>query len=127
MTLPEILLYLNLVLSGLALLGHAKGYFSSGEKKLAEDVVALTTKLTEFVAALNREMEANEKKLIEHDRRIQALESEMKYLPDRESQHRLELQLATLNARFATLEEKLKPIAATGERLHELLMEQAKK
>lgn len=127
MTLPEILLYLNLVLSGLALLGHAKGYFSSGEKKLAEDVVALTDKMTEFVVALNKEMEANEKKLIEHDRRIQAAESEIKYLPDRESQHRMELQLATLNGRFATLEEKLRPIAATGERLHDLLMEQARK
>jgi chromosome segregation ATPase len=109
MTPSEISQYLGLALAVIALLGHAKGYFSSGEKTLTARV------------------DQAEKKLAEHDRRIQTIEGEMKHLPDREAQHRMELQLAEMNGRFATLEERLRPIAQTSERLHELLMEQAKK
>lgn len=65
--------------------------------------------------------------LAKHDRRIQTVEGEMKHLPDRNAHHRMELSLTEMNGRFSALEEKLKPIAATSERLHELLMEQAKK
>lgn len=109
MTPSEISQYLGLALAVIALLGHAKGYFSSGEK------------------TLTARMDQSEKKVIDHDRRIQAIEGEMKHLPDREAQHRMELQLAEMNGRFAMLEERLRPIAATSERLHELLMEQAKR
>lgn len=105
----EISPYLAVALSVIALLGHAKGYFSSGEKNLT-----------------NR-TDATEKKLIEHDRRIQAVEGELKHLPDRDMAHRLELAVEKMNGRLDTMSETLKPIRATTERLNELLMEQAKK
>jgi len=54
-------------------------------------------------------------------------ENDMKHLPDRDSQHRMELSLADMNGKFSALEERLKPIAQTSERLHELLLEQARK
>lgn len=123
----EILLYLNLALSSLALLGHAKGYFSSGEKKLAEDFKGLTRKLAELVTTLNKDKDTSDRTLTDHDRRIQAIESEIKHLPDRDATHRMELALSEMKGQFIALEEKLKPIAATSERLHELLMEQARK
>ncbi len=107
---PEIVLpYLSLVIAIIAIAGHAKGWINSGEKQIKDAV------------------EGHAKKLTEHDRRVQSLENEIKHLPDRDSQHRMEIALAQMNGRFAALEEKLKPIAATSERLHELLMEQAKK
>ncbi|WP_435656067.1 DUF2730 family protein [Brucella pituitosa] len=107
---PEIVLpYLSLVIAIIAIAGHAKGWINSGEKQIKDAVADHNAKLTE------------------HDRRVQTLENEIKHLPDRDSQHRMELALAQMNGRFAALEEKLKPIAATSERLHELLMEQAKK
>jgi hypothetical protein len=109
MSAAEISQYLGLTLAVIALLGHAKGYFSSGEKALAARVETLGTIQNG------------------HERRIQAIEGEMKYVPDRDAQHRMELQLAEMAGRFAMLEERLRPIAATSERLHELLMEQAKK
>ncbi|CAN7259719.1 DUF2730 family protein [Brucella pseudogrignonensis] len=109
MTPGEILPYLSLALAMIAIAGHAKGWINSGEKQLKDSVDAHTAKLTD------------------HDRRVQSLENEIKHLPDRDAQHRMELSLAEMNGRFAALEEKLKPIAATSERLHELLMEQAKK
>lgn len=108
MTPVEISQYLGLILAALALLGHAKGYFSSGEKTLIARV------------------DQAEKTVADHGRRIQSVEGEMQHLPDREAQHRMELQLTEMNGRFATFEERLRPISATSERLHELLMEKAR-
>lgn len=100
---------ISLALNSINLIANVRTMLSAGEKKLEE-------KLTKA-----------ESKLIEHDRRIQTVESEIKHLPDRASTHRMELALSDMNGRFSALEEKLKPIAATSERLHELLMEQAKR
>lgn len=97
----------------------------------AISLITLATLIKNILSSGEKELqikvEKAETKLIEHDRRIQTIEGEMKHLPDRDTQHRMELQLAEMNGRFAALEEKLKPIAATSERLHELLMEQARR
>ncbi len=98
-----------LALSTLNLFAAVRNIMSEGEKKIDE------------------RLKKAESTLISHDRRIQTVEGDMKHLPTRESQHRTELALSEMNGRFAALEEKLKPIAATSERLHELLMEQARK
>lgn len=98
-----------LLLSSLNLIAHVRTMLSQGEKKLDE-------RLTK-----------SEHKLIEHDRRIQTLESEMKHLPDRETAHKLELALSQISGRLDTLDERLKPIAATSGRLQEFLLEQAQK
>ncbi len=115
MNAGEIITYVSLALGVIALLGHLKGWMNSGEKELTKDV-----------AALKRETEAHETKLIGLDRRVQSIESDMKHLPDRESQHRLELALEKVNGRLDTLNETLKPIKANGEAMNELLLERAK-
>lgn len=120
MTPSEVSQYLGLALAIIALLGHAKGYFSSGEKTLTARVGKV------------------EEKLVEHDRRIQAVESDIEHLPDRETTHRMEVamtkiigrldaQEAALAGRFETMDERLKPIQAIGERLQDVLIEQARK
>ena len=97
-----------------------KNLLSAGEKKLEERVTKV------------------EGKAIEHDRRIQTLESDMKHLPDRETTHRIELTMltivgrldaqdATLEGRFKAMDERLKPIQAIGERLQDVLIKQAEK
>ncbi|MGE6741733.1 DUF2730 family protein [Allorhizobium pseudoryzae] len=96
-----------LALSSLNLIAHIRTMMSSGEKKLDD-------RLTKV-----------ELKLIEHDRRVQTIENEMKHLPDRDSQHRMELQLSDMNGKFTALEERLKPIAAVSIRLQEFMLEQA--
>lgn len=108
MTAGEITQYLSLALAALAVLGHAKGYFSSDAK------------------ALTGRMDVTESTLADLDRRTQVVEGELRHLPDRDSQHRIELQLAEINGRFAAFEERLKPIAAMGERMHEVIMERVK-
>ncbi|MCI9864894.1 DUF2730 family protein [Rhizobium skierniewicense] len=115
MTTAEITVYVSLALGVIAIFGHVKVWMNSGEKELTKEV-----------AAVKAEGDSHERKLIEHDRRIQAIESDMKHLPDRESQHRLELALEKVNGRLDTLNETLKPIKANGEAMNELLIERAK-
>jgi len=116
MTPAEIIPWLTLILSTVAVLGHFKGWVNSGEKKLHEDV-----------GTLKADNESHDKKLTEHDRRIQSVEGELKHLPDRDMAHRLELAVEKMSGRLDTMAETLKPIRATTERMNELLVEQAKK
>lgn len=68
----------------------------------------------------------NDLRVVDALRRLQALEADMRHLPDRDHAHRLELALAELAGRMATLDERLKPVAAISERLQAFLLEQAK-
>ncbi len=63
------------------------------------------------------------KKLIDHDRRIQSLEDEMKHLPSKDMAHRLAIGMTKMNGRLDTLNEKLKPIDAISKRLQEWALE----
>lgn len=98
-----------LAVSVLNLIAHIRTMMSQGEKKLDERLAKV------------------EAKLVEHDRRIQTVESEMKHLPDRDMAHRLELAVEKMSGRLDTMAETLKPLRATTERMNELLVEQAKK
>jgi len=70
--------------------------------------------------------------------RLQALEADMRHLPDRDHAHRMELAIerltsvtqtleAQLSGRMDTLDERLKPVASISSRLQEFLLEQAKR
>lgn len=109
MDLTPVIPWVSGLISIITLLTLLKNILSSGEKEL--DV----------------RLKAAETKLIEHDRRIQTIEGEMKHLPDRDAQHRMELQLAEMNGKFAALEERLRPIAQVSIRLQEFMLEQANK
>ncbi|MGY5789067.1 Clp protease len=103
-----------IILAMIAIAGHLKGFFSSGEKELATALGTIATQRAE-----------DRKTLIDHDRRIQSIESEMKHLPDREAAHRLEMAMEKISSRLDVITERLKPIEATNERLNELLLERA--
>lgn len=120
MDLSIIMPWVGAILSFIALGTQLKAILSSGEKKLEE------------------RMAKAESKLVEYDRRIQTVESEMKHLPDRDTAHRMEIviermagQLATLDQRLggqlAALDERMKPVDALGRRLQEFLLDQARK
>ncbi|TCT41165.1 DUF2730 family protein [Martelella mediterranea] len=68
-----------------------------------------------------------EGKVEDHGQRIQSLEDEMEHLPDKESQHRIEVGLVELNGRMDVLSESLKPIHANNQLLHDLLQKQVTK
>lgn len=97
------------ILAAIALATQVKSILSSGEKKLDE-------RLTKA-----------EGKLVEYDRRIQTIESEMHHLPDRETTHKMQISMERIAGRLDTMDERLRPIAATNHRLQEYLLEQARK
>lgn len=101
--------YVGLIISLITAAVLLKGIISSGEKRLEERVQKIETKL------------------IGDDRRIQALENDMKHLPDRDMAHRLELGMEKVSGRLDTLDERLKPIDNLSRRLQEFLIEQAGK
>lgn len=90
-------------------------------------VAAVRTLLSAGEQKLDQRLRVAEKTLIDHDRRIQTVEGEMKHLPDKGTAHKLELALADIVGRLNAMDERMKPIAATSERLHDLLLEQARK
>lgn len=98
-----------LALSTLNLVAAVRNIMSEGEKKLAE------------------RMAKAEATLINHDRRIQKVENNIEHMPDRETTHRLEITLERMLGRLDTMDEKLKPIAATNTRLQEYLLENSEK
>jgi len=108
--------WLAIALGIIAILGHAKGFFSSGEKKIADDVKELEDKQSRLEAEVS-----------DQGRRIQVIENEMTHLPDKDSQHRIEMQLERLSGRMEVITESLKPIKANNELLRDLLEKQVTK
>lgn len=108
MDLAPIVPWISAVISIITLGTLLKNMLSSGEKQLA--------------ASLDKAVD----KLIEHDRRIQAVESELKHMPDRDTTHRLEIALEKMSGRLDTMVETLKPIRETTRRMDELMLDQAK-
>ena len=104
MTTVEISQYLGLALAIIALLGHAKGYFSSGEK------------------TLTARTETNEKKLIEHDRRIQTVEADIKHLPDKDTVHKMELAMAEMKSQLASMVKSSEATERATRRVEEFLL-----
>lgn len=101
--------WISLALSAIALAGFIKGWISSGEKQNTEDI----NRLDESVADVSS--------------RLQKVEGDLQHLPNRETTHRLELQLEKMNGRLEAMDERLKPVQAIGERLQELLVHQVKR
>ncbi|MDG3575990.1 DUF2730 family protein [Rhizobium sp. YJ-22] len=120
MDLAIILPWITAALSIIAFLTAIKNILGSPAKENAEKI------------------SKHDQKLIEHDRRIQAVESDFKHLPNRDTAHNLELALAQISGRLNSMDaqisgrlnamdERLNPIAATSVRLQEFLLDQVKK
>ncbi len=99
---------ISLLMNSIILIIVIKNMLSAGEKKLEEKVTKAETKL------------------IEHDRRIQAAEAKLENLPNKESQHHIELAMAEINGRINVIAERLEPLAAVTVRLQNFLLDQGK-
>ena len=61
---------------------------------------------------------------VEHD--VSQIKTEMEHLPDAQTTHRLEKTMVELQGQLAVMGEKLKPVAAIGDRLQDFLLQQVK-
>ncbi|WP_273792392.1 DUF2730 domain-containing protein [Brucella anthropi] len=99
-------------------------------------IIAIANAGTSFYRWMNKPADRNAEILAEvnarqlaFDRRLQAIEDELKHRPDVESIHKIELllermtgRLDSIDGRFDTFDEKLKPIKAATERMNEVLL-----
>lgn len=70
-------------------------------------------------------MGALEERVDKVEDRVSRAESRLEHMPDRESSHRLELAITRLDGRMETLDERVKPIAAMAQRVHERMFDEA--
>ncbi|WP_332117261.1 DUF2730 family protein [Azorhizobium caulinodans] len=56
--------------------------------------------------------------------RVTTVEGEVRHMPDRETSHRLELAIERLEGRMEVMDERLKPVAAMANRVHERMFEE---
>ncbi len=75
---------ISLALNSVNLLANVRSMLSAGEKKLEEKVAKI------------------EKDQVEHDRRIQTVEGEIKHMPDKDSFQRMQLDLTELKGQIAS-------------------------
>ncbi|MBP1852699.1 DUF2730 family protein [Rhizobium halophytocola] len=112
----QVLPYLSVLLAAIALLGHAKNFFSSGEK-------VIMAKLNELETALAAKVEQHERTLVDHDRRIQTSENELKHMPNKDQVTDLKLALSDLRGNVGTLTETLGSVSRTVHRIDDWLRE----
>lgn len=104
MDLSIVMPWVGAALSIIALLTQIKSVLSAGEKKLDE--------------RLGRA----EKTLIDHDRRIQSVETEIRHLPDKESVHKLQVDLTEMKGQIATMVKSTESTERATHRLEQFLL-----
>ena len=120
MTPAEMSQYLGLALAIIALLGHAKGYFSSGEK-------TLTARVGDFEKKMTARVDKAETKLVEYDRRIQALEGDFKHLPSKDDIHGLMLSVEVIRGELGKMSETHDGVKRAVSRIEGYLLEERPK
>jgi hypothetical protein len=88
-------------------------------KEANEKVAALDARLSAAIKDRDGKIDAVED-------RIARVEGELSGVPDRESVHKMQLELERMRGTIDVLNERLVPLAAISGRLQEFLLEQAK-
>jgi hypothetical protein len=82
-------------------------------------VAKLDSKVNEAIKERDRKIDLAED-------RISRIEGELKGVPDRDSVHKMQLEMVAMRGSVDVLNERLIPLAAISGRLQEFLLEQAK-
>lgn len=89
------------------------------QKEFREDGIAIRAEIKAAVADRDR-------KIDDVEDRIARVEGELKGVPDRESVHRMQLEIERMRGTIEVLNERLIPLASISGRLQDFLLEQAK-
>ena len=111
--------WLSVLATALAIGSIVYSWLTRSGKEASEKVVKLETKLETAIADRDRKID-----LVED--RIARVEGELKGVPDRESVHRMQLEMERMRGTIEVLNERLVPVAAISVRLQEFLLEQSK-
>lgn len=111
--------WLSVFSTALAIGAIVYTWLTRSGKEAGEKVTKLETKLEAAIADRDR-------KIDDVEDRISRVEGELKGVPDRESVHRMQLEMERMRGTIEVLNERLIPLAAISGRLQEFLLEQAK-
>lgn len=93
-------------------------------------MISVGTSVVLFVGSGSKanasKLDKQEAKLIEHDRRIQTVEAEMKHMPDKDTVTDLKLALSELRGTVNTLGEAVGSISRTVHRIDDYLRQEGK-
>ncbi|HUN10650.1 MAG TPA: hypothetical protein PLE50_00045 [Rhabdaerophilum sp.] len=112
--------WLSVLSTALAIGAIVYSWLTRTGKEAGEKVVKLEGKLDAAVAERDRKID-----LVED--RIARVEGELKGVPDRESVHKMQLEMERMRGTIEVLNERLVPLAAISGRLQEFLLEQSKR
>lgn len=82
-------------------------------------IISIATAVNAFVGAGSKK---NASMLVEHESRIQALESEIKHLPDRDMVHDLQLTLKDIQIEMASIKVATEQSSRTSRRVEDYLI-----
>lgn len=85
----------------------------------AVSLIAIVTAVSTFV---NAGAKANGKTLADHEKRIQAVETELRHLPDRAMVHDLQLTLKDIQIEMASIKAATEQSTRTSRRVEEYLL-----
>lgn len=111
--------WLSVFSTALAIGAIVYTWLTRSGKEAGEKVTKLETKLDNAIADRDRKIDAAED-------RISRIEGELKGVPDRDSVHKMQLEMVAMRGSVDVLNERLIPLAAISGRLQEFLLEQAK-
>ncbi|WP_258593408.1 DUF2730 family protein [Mesorhizobium sp. AR07] len=101
----------------LSLGNTVNGFFTSGAKQTAKDLTTTKNDLVGLISTLTKLVE-------DQDRRLQAVEIEMKHLPDAKSFMELRLSISDMAGKMGRLEESQLGVSRTVRRVENFLMKQ---
>lgn len=120
MTLADVKDWLVVANTGLALGAVIYAFLTRQGKEAGEKAAKLEAKLETAIKERNE-------KIDDLEDRIARVEGELKGVPDRESVHKMQLELERMRGTIDVLNERLVPLAAISGRLQEFLLEQTKR
>lgn len=114
----EIKDWLGIISTALAIGAIIYAWLTRSGKEAGERVGALDTRLAEAIKERDRKIDVVED-------RIARVEGELKGVPDRESVHKMQIEMERMRGTIEVLNERLVPLAAISGRLQEFLLEQS--
>jgi hypothetical protein len=112
--------WLSVLSSFLAVGAIFYAWLTRSGKEASEKAVKLEARLDVAITERDRKIDALED-------RISRVEGELKGVPDRESVHKMQLEMVAMRGSVDVLNERLVPLAAISVRLQEFLLQESKR
>lgn len=128
--LQDLRAYLDIATIVVSIGSAAYVFLTKDGRDAQKQVEALEKSTASDISGLGKRIDAaikeRDTKIDEVEDRISRVEGELKGVPDRESVHKMQLEMVAMRGSIDVLSERLKPVAAMATRMHEAMIEERK-